>query len=292
MRGTRAVYLSAIQVVLLIIIIPSFVFSDASEYLYDENSRLRAVIDKQGNETIYTYDEVGNLLSTIQKPFTDPAPVAIIDFDPKSGPAGTEVRIYGKGFLTVPSDNAVKFSNRSATVTSATEKMLTAIVPAGAVTGKITVVNTTGTAVSADDFKIPAPVTQISISPEAIFVFQGLPQQYTAYAGSAETKNVIWSVNGAEGGNMQAGTINANGLYSVGTFAEVTITAKSLADSTLSASAIAYNSPPIVSKAVSAAIGDVSANTEILSLAVSVAVGSPQLDNNIFSLPVSVGIGN
>src|SRR6185503_6681951 len=120
-------------------------------YIYDELGQLLAVIDSSGETAVYSYDAAGNLLSISRR---STATVSIIEFTPNSGPAGTQVTIYGTSFSTTPSSNTVSFNGAAATVTSATSTQLTATVPAGASTGPITVSAPGGSAVSATSFVV------------------------------------------------------------------------------------------------------------------------------------------
>src|SRR6185436_243669 len=84
-------------------------------YIYDELGQLLAVIDSSGETAVYSYDAAGNLLSISRR---STATVSIIEFTPNSGPAGTQVTIYGTSFSTTPSSNTVSFNGAAATVTS------------------------------------------------------------------------------------------------------------------------------------------------------------------------------
>ena len=83
----------------------------------------------------------------------------ITGFSPTSGTPGTKVTITGTGFVHA---TKVLFAGVAAayTVTSATK--ITATVPSGAATGKITVRTAGGSATSASTFKVLAAVPAIS----------------------------------------------------------------------------------------------------------------------------------
>jgi len=88
-----------------------------------------------------------------------PAPadlIKITSFSPASGPVGTSVVITGTGFQGV---SAVKFNGTSAAFTYNSAKKITATVPAGATTGKVTATKGTSTATSAADFTIGTPTS-------------------------------------------------------------------------------------------------------------------------------------
>src|SRR5258705_6973602 len=111
------------------------------KYVYDDLGRLVAVIDPAGDTAHYVYDSVGNLLSISRQ---SSALVSILEFTPKSGLAGTVVTIYGTGFSTTPSSNAVSFNSTAAVVSSANETQIGTTVPAGNTTGLISVTTAAG----------------------------------------------------------------------------------------------------------------------------------------------------
>jgi YD repeat-containing protein len=120
-------------------------------YVYDSLGRLVGVVDGTGASAVYNYDAVGNLLS-IER--TTAGSVSIIQFSPTAGPIGTSVTIYGTGFSTTPSQNALTFNGVSATVTAATLTQLTATVPSGATSGPIAVTTPAGSATSGTSFTV------------------------------------------------------------------------------------------------------------------------------------------
>ncbi|MGH7598389.1 MAG: InlB B-repeat-containing protein [bacterium] len=114
----------------------------------------------------------------------------ISSFSPAQGPAGTLVTITGANFNGVSS---VEFNGTVATsFTISSSTRITATVPVGATTGKISITKTTGTALSDNDFIVTAPT------------------QYTL------------TVNAAGEGNV---TLNpTGGLYNTGTMVTLTAT--------------------------------------------------------------------
>src|SRR6266542_3286103 len=127
--------------------------SNPISYVHDELGRLRAVIDPAAGAAVYSYDAVGNLLSISRQ---SAAATSIIDFDPKSGPVGTSVTIYGTGFSPTPAENTVTFNGTTAAVTSATSTAIVATVPSGASTGSIGVTSPNGSATSSSSFTVAA----------------------------------------------------------------------------------------------------------------------------------------
>jgi large repetitive protein len=101
--------------------------ADGVEYAYDENGRLTIVYAPSGDAAQYVYDPAGNI--TAINRFTA-GTINAIDFQPKSGPAGTQVTIYGTGFSTTPSQNSVSFNGTAATVSSSAANKLIVTVPA------------------------------------------------------------------------------------------------------------------------------------------------------------------
>ena len=110
--------------------------------------------------------------------FTIIPPPTISGFSPTSGPAGTSVTISGTAFngataVTFNGVNAASF-----TVNSATQ--ITALVPAGATTGKLAVTTPGGTATSAADFTVttaPPFPDVFYLSPSANVTIGGIAAQ-------------------------------------------------------------------------------------------------------------------
>lgn len=104
---------------------------------------------------------VGSLTATSATDFTVIAagtPV-ITSFAPFNGPVGTTITITGTNFSAIAADNAVKFNGTVAVVTTSTATSITTNVPAGATTGKITVVGGGLTGTSSTDFQVTAAAT-------------------------------------------------------------------------------------------------------------------------------------
>ena len=106
------------------------------------------------NVVQYTYDPAGNIVAIRR---ANPVLVAIADFFPTSGSAGTQVAITGTGFAATPAGNAVTFGGVTALVVSATATSLTVAVPFGATTGKIAVSVAGNSATTVQDFAVVAP---------------------------------------------------------------------------------------------------------------------------------------
>jgi uncharacterized repeat protein (TIGR01451 family) len=86
---------------------------------------------------------------TFGKCFIAPSAPSISGFTPSSGNSGTSVVISGSNFTSV---SGVKFNGTSATFVGDSASQITAIVPAGATTGTISVTTGGGTATSGSSF--------------------------------------------------------------------------------------------------------------------------------------------
>ena len=85
---------------------------------------------------------------------------SIISFTPTTGPVGTSVTITGNNFNGATS---VAFNGTAATFAVNSNTQITATVPAGAATGKISVTQSGNTAVSANNFNVTFP-TQYALT--------------------------------------------------------------------------------------------------------------------------------
>jgi uncharacterized repeat protein (TIGR03803 family) len=97
---------------------------------------------------VITVEEPGGNLVSPQKFKIVPT---IISFSPPSGPVGTSVVLTGTSFTQTAS---VKFGTKAATFKVNSDTQITTTVPAGAVTGKISVTSPGGTANSATSFTV------------------------------------------------------------------------------------------------------------------------------------------
>lgn len=135
------------------------------QYVYDELGRLVAEIDPAGGATQYIYDAAGNLLSVTRSSSTQ---ASIVSFTPTHGKVGDSVTIFGTGFIANPSQNLVSFAGTPALATAATTTSLVTAIPAGAVTGAITVTNANGSATSAQVFTVISPPIITAVSPATL----------------------------------------------------------------------------------------------------------------------------
>jgi hypothetical protein len=161
----------------------------------------------------------------------------ITAFAPDSGGVGTSVTVFGSSFQGTTS---VKFNGTNAAFSNVTGSQLTAVVPAGASTGPITVTAPAGTATSAGMFVIPQS------SDLRINTFLNVPNPVAAQgdltltivpsnSGPNTASNVTASVTLAAGvlvksASTQKGTVNTNGnpvVFTIGsmtTFENPTLT--------------------------------------------------------------------
>jgi YD repeat-containing protein len=135
------------------------------QYVYDDLGRLVAVLDPSGQTTLYTYDAAGNLLSVSNNASSQ---LSIVAFAPNHGKAGDTVTIIGSAFIANPAQNTVSFNGTPATVSTATATTLVAVVPAGAMSGPISVSNVNGTATSANAFTIVEPPVIAAVTPNVV----------------------------------------------------------------------------------------------------------------------------
>jgi uncharacterized protein (TIGR03437 family) len=85
--------------------------------------------------------------------FTVLAPL-ITSFSPAYGLPGTTLTITGEHFGPTPNNNTVNINGTPATILTVTETQITATIPSGATTGKITVMFAERTATSNDDVEV------------------------------------------------------------------------------------------------------------------------------------------
>jgi tripartite motif-containing protein 71 len=88
----------------------------------------------------------------------------IVSISATSGLVGSSLTITGSGFSTTPSENVVKVNGTTAIVTATSATSLTAIVPTGATTGKVSVTRAGFTAQSTSEFLV-LPLSVTSFTP-------------------------------------------------------------------------------------------------------------------------------
>ncbi|MCY7420086.1 MAG: DUF6531 domain-containing protein, partial [Chloroflexi bacterium] len=120
-------------------------------YVHDELGRLEAVIDPSQGVARYRYDAVGNITAIERPNLTD---VSVIEVTPDWGVPGDRVTIEGTEFDGDIASDRVTFGGIAAVVESASGTSLVARIPAGAVTGPITVTTPAGFATSTETFTV------------------------------------------------------------------------------------------------------------------------------------------
>src|SRR5271170_2149650 len=135
MLRLRRELLTVLVTAALVVALPIGLRGQSAETLkasYDDNGQLIKVVDPNGNETTYTYDAIGNMVSITTSIIGGGGTgLAIFNFTPEQGGVDTTVTIQGQNFSTTPSADVVKFNGTVATVTAATTSTLTTTVPSG-----------------------------------------------------------------------------------------------------------------------------------------------------------------
>ncbi len=104
------------------------------------------------------------------RPFVVTNPPVVTGFEPAMGLPGSVVHVHGSAFGDQPTLLEVTFAGRVATIQSATATQLDVLVPDGAATGPITVtVRLQGSASSATDFRVLAPMSVSAIEPATAY---------------------------------------------------------------------------------------------------------------------------
>lgn len=117
------------------------------------------------------------------------------------------------------------------------------------------VADTTKSANASVTVNPPATAVAVSVSPTTSSLQAGATQQFNASVTGTTNTAVSWLVNGVLGGSSTVGTITTGGLYtapsSLASSTAFTVTARSAADTTKTASASVTVNPPAPSVAVS-----------------------------------------
>jgi len=183
------------------------------------------------NQLAANSNQVTFTLATVADPPTAPT---ITGFTPSSGIVGTSVTISGTNFSSTLSSNIVKFNGTTASLSSGNSTQLTATVPSGASTGKISVTVGSNTATSSGDFTITTPPASSTYDSELDFSGTQGPIWYyldqadveMTYSGSlwsgAELYQGLWNSGGHPGNSggtakrrfvvPSTGTYNVSGV--------------------------------------------------------------------------------
>ena len=114
----------------------------------------------------------------------------ISSFNPTSGPIGATVTITGTNFSTIPTDNVVLFNGITASVIASTATSITATVPDGATSGKISVTIAGSTTTSADDFSVTIPIVNPPVNGDIVV--------YNALSPNGNTANQKFTIANIE----------------------------------------------------------------------------------------------
>jgi hypothetical protein len=126
------------------------------------NMRVRSI----ARGAVVSIAVISLVLTVTATPALAAAPT-VASFNPTSGPPGTLVSVTGNGFTAGTGVSGVAFNGAATTFNVTDDQHLTATVPIGATTGKITVTRSDGTGTSASDFVVPANPTISSFSPSS-----------------------------------------------------------------------------------------------------------------------------
>lgn len=199
----------------------------STQYVYDDNGRLQAVILPSGEAAVYEYDAAGNV-TAIRRLTADT--LSILTFSPREGIAGDLVSFVGTGFGA--GVTGVSFNGAAAQVVSASPTRVVATVPAAATTGPVTITTPRGSVTTSRPFTVRG----VRVIPTTARLLFGEGIQFTAIvAASLTDQNVTWSVNGIPGGNTTVGIISPGGFYTAPNLEAplLIVRATSVADPTL-----------------------------------------------------------
>lgn len=145
----------------------------------------------------------------------------IQSFSPEFGTPGNTVTITGANFGSTPTENIVKFSGVTASITSASQTQLTVIVPNGASTGKISLTVKERSFTTTADFQVRIPsitnFTPSMAAPGAVVLING-----TNFNEVASQNNVSFNGTSAqvtEATVSQLSVIVPNAALGAGTIA-------------------------------------------------------------------------
>ncbi len=146
------------------------------------NARLFKIDPLSGVPVILTSDLANpGGIAVYAGPVSSPAPV-IFGFTPPNGIVGSSVIVAGRNFGISPT---VRFNGVTASVSSAVDNQVVAVVPAGATTGPITVTTAEGTATSGTSFTVQVPSTGWPEDFES-YPAEGFPSPAWTYSGNAD----------------------------------------------------------------------------------------------------------
>jgi YD repeat-containing protein len=140
--------------------------SGTTQYVYDDNGRLKAIIAPNGETSVYEYDAAGNILSITRR---NTPVVSISSFgNSQEDCVSTDllrIIISGTGFIPDISQNTVTFTGAAAAVEAVTQNEMTVVIPANFSAGIVRVTNANGFAEK--QLNISSFETPIRISPNS-----------------------------------------------------------------------------------------------------------------------------
>ncbi len=201
--------------------------------LTDTSVTAAVPVGATGSGTLTVVNAGGDGVSATSFTVATAAAATITSFAPTSGLVGASVVITGTGFC---GSSVVKFNTTDATAfTVNSDTQITATVPVGAATGKISVTNTIGTVISTADFSVVGIPTITSFTPTigdlgtAVTLtgtnftgttsvkFNGTSATFTIVSDTSITTAVpIAATSGAISVSNPAGTATSVALFTVG----------------------------------------------------------------------------
>lgn len=179
-------------------------------------------LDGNGKPDIVGTNFNGTTTSILRNTVSSLPAFTAASFLPTSGPVGTTVTITGINFSTTPINNTVKFNGIVATVTGSTSTSITAIVPAGATTGSISLEIGCVTALTVIPFTVTSGNTiTITTQPSDFIACAGQAATFTTAATG--TTNIIYKWQFSIDGVAPFTDINNGGGYSGATTATLTV---------------------------------------------------------------------
>jgi large repetitive protein len=162
--------------------------TNATTFTIDSNTQITAAVPAGATTGPIKVTTPGGTATSATNFTVTAGGFAITSFNPTSGVIGTSVVITGVGFTGA---NRVRFNGTSATFTVNSDTQITAIVPAGATTGPISVTKPGGnTATSSTNFTVtPSPVPTIaSFNPTSGTIGTSVTITGTGFTGASAVR--------------------------------------------------------------------------------------------------------
>lgn len=170
-----------------------------------------------------------SVLSRIQ---VIPPPPVITTLNPGIATPGSAVSISGSGLRFA---TKVAFNGKTSNFTVVSDTSITAMVPAGATTGPVSITTPGGTAASTTPLTINASAITVAVSPGSATVMPNVALTLTATVTGTANTAVSWAIT--SGGGTLSGANGSTVTYTASaTAGSALVTATSQADGTFSAS--------------------------------------------------------